>query len=157
MGNAGKGFNADRLRSNGKLLQVFFALISCDEELLRVVETFLLGLLRPLHAPLGTPLPRFPLALGGGGGGGIYGGNAADTEGEDGSGLVLSSVFCGSQEEEERRGWYDNWLEEKRESTFSVESPSESDAWHGTGECKGLGLDMVDLFFNFSIDDCSIF
>ena len=157
MGNAGKGFNADRLRSKGKLLQVFLALISCDEELLRVVETFLLGLLRPLHAPLGTPLPRFPLALGGGGGGGIYGGNTADTEGDDGSRLVLSSVFCGSQEEEDRRGWYGNWLEEKRESNFSVESPSESDAWHGTGECKGLGLDMVDLSFNFSIDDCSMF
>ena len=95
------------------------------------------------------PIPNFLAGGGGGGGGGIYGGNAADTEGDDGSGSVLSSVFCGSQEEEERRGWYGNWLEEKRESTFSVESPSESDAGHGTGECNGLGL---DLFFNFSND-----
>ena len=145
-----KGCKASKERLNGELLLLGLGLINCDEELLLVEETFLCGLLRPLLAPRGAPLPLFPLTFGGGGGGGMLGGKL-DTDAEEGSWLSRGSLFCGSQDAEERRGLYGNWVDENAEPCCSVESSSESEIWQGTGEFEGCGLEIDDLSLDLSL------
>ena len=88
----GKGDRASKERLKGELLLHALGLINWEEEWLRVEETFLCGLLRPLATPRGAPLPLFPLELGGGGGGGKFGG-ISDTDTEDEREIAVGSLF----------------------------------------------------------------